>query len=72
MEAVIDLDRLDSYLSSDDAPENCMMISDLDGFLTGVLCSPDLILPSEWLPVVWGEDGSLQSLMRGSGRWSPL
>src|SRR5690606_9522138 len=28
---------------------------DLDGFLTGILCSPDLIMPSEWFPVVWNE-----------------
>lgn len=31
-----------------------MLLSDLDGFLTGILCSPDLIMPSEWLPIVWG------------------
>lgn len=49
-----DLERLDSYLSSDRSPSNSMRLSDLDGFLTGILCSPDLILPSEWLPVVWG------------------
>ncbi len=50
---MIDIERLDAFLMSDDAPENCMQISDLDGFLTGVLCSPDLIMPSEWFPVVW-------------------
>jgi uncharacterized protein len=27
---------------------------DLDGFLTGVVVGPHLILPSEWLPVIWG------------------
>ena len=32
-----------------------MLLSDLDGFLTGILCSPDLIMPSEWLPIVWGD-----------------
>ncbi len=31
-----------------------MLLSDLDGFMTGVLCSPELIMPSKWLPVVWG------------------
>jgi len=30
------------------------MLSDLDGFLTGVAIGPELILPSEWLPAVWG------------------
>ena len=28
-----------------------MQLSDLDGFLTGVICSPELIMPSTWLPV---------------------
>ena len=44
-----DLTVLDTYLSSDDSPGNCMQLSDLDGFLTGVICSPDLIVPSQWL-----------------------
>ncbi len=31
-------------------------LSDLDGFLTGIVGGPELILPSEWLPVIWGGD----------------
>jgi yecA family protein len=50
----IDLDALDDYLLSDRAPEDCMGLSDLDGFLTGIVVGPELILPSEWLPVIWG------------------
>ena len=50
---MVNLKKLDAYLTSEDAPENCMLLSDLDGFLTGILCSPDLIPPSEWLPMVW-------------------
>ena len=50
----IDLDALDDYLMSDHAPDDCMGLSDLDGFLTGIVVSPELILPSEWLPVIWG------------------
>src|SRR6478672_10130209 len=50
----IDLDALDDYLVSDHAPDNSMGLSDLDGFLTGVVVGPELILPSEWLPVIWG------------------
>ena len=49
-----DLSALDAYLSSDNSPENCMQLSDLDGFLTGVICSPDLIVPSQWLPIALG------------------
>jgi len=50
------LDELDDYLSSDASPEYCMQLSDLDGFLTGVAVSPEPIQPSEWFPVIWGDD----------------
>jgi yecA family protein len=49
-----DLDGLDSYLSSDDSPDDCMMLSDLDGFLHGVACSPVSISVDEWMPVALG------------------
>ena len=54
MESPIDLDALDNYLMSDHAPDDSMGLSDLDGFLTGIVVGPELILPSEWLPVIWG------------------
>jgi hypothetical protein len=50
----IDLDALDDYLMSDHAPDDSMGLSDLDGFLTGIVVGPELIPPSEWLPVIWG------------------
>jgi uncharacterized protein len=34
-----------------------MLISELDGFLAGILVCPDLIMPGEWLPIVWGGGG---------------
>jgi uncharacterized protein len=52
----IDLDTLDDYLMSDHAPDDSMGLSDLDGFLAGIVVGPELILPSEWLPVIWGGD----------------
>jgi uncharacterized protein len=58
----IDLDALDDYLLSEHAPENSMGLSDLDGFLTGIVVGPELILPSEWLPVIWdGEEPEFAS-----------
>ena len=50
------LDELDEFLSSEASPEGCMQLSDLDGFLTGIAIGPELIKPSEWLPVIWGDD----------------
>jgi yecA family protein len=49
-----DLDLLDAYLLSDQSPPECMLLSDLDGFLTGIAIGPELVMPSEWLPHVWG------------------
>jgi uncharacterized protein len=51
---VDDLEALDRFLMSEASPEDCMQLSDLDGFLTGIAIGPELVLPSEWLPAVWG------------------
>ncbi|HQT76436.1 UPF0149 family protein [Acidiphilium multivorum] len=50
----VDLERLDRFLMSDATPDDCMGLSDLDGFMTGIAVGPDAIMPSEWLPRVWG------------------
>lgn len=49
-----DIDVLDAFLMSDQAPEECMQLTELDGFLTGIAIGPELILPSEWLLIIWG------------------
>jgi uncharacterized protein len=49
----VDLEALDRFLMSDRSPPDCMMLSDLDGFLTGIAIGSELVLPSEWLPLVW-------------------
>ncbi len=35
-----------------------MLASTLDGFVAGILVCPELILPSEWLPEVWGANAA--------------
>lgn len=35
-------------------PDECMLLSDLDGYLTGLILCPEVVPPAEWLPVVWG------------------
>jgi uncharacterized protein len=50
----VDLEALDDFLTSDRSPPESMMLSDLDGFLTGIAVGPELVLPSEWLPLIFG------------------
>ena len=48
------LEKLLADLESDEA----MLLTQLDGFLAGIIICPDLILPGEWLPMVWGGSDS--------------
>jgi uncharacterized protein len=50
------IEVLDEFLLSEDSPEECMMISDLDGFLTAVAIGPKPFAPSQWLPVIWRQE----------------
>lgn len=49
-----ELDRLESLL---DAFPEAMDIEMLDGFFTALVCSPKLVMPSEYMPHVLGGDG---------------
>ncbi|MEQ8966582.1 MAG: UPF0149 family protein [Azospirillaceae bacterium] len=59
VELPADLQRLDDFLMSDAVADDAMLLSELDGFLAGLHVSPSLILPSEWFPLIWGEDETL-------------
>jgi uncharacterized protein len=48
------LKQLEKELSGLPDDSEPMLISELDGFLAGILVCPDLIMPGEWLPMVWG------------------
>jgi len=52
------LKDLERFLSRPELDDDAMLLSELDGFLAGVAVCPELIMPSEWLPVVWGNGGS--------------
>jgi uncharacterized protein len=51
------LDRLNALLYALPVETMPMSLSELDGYVTGVLACPELIAPSDWLPHVWGETG---------------
>lgn len=56
----IDLDRLEALLFALPQENAPMTLSELDGYVTGLLTCPEMIQPSEWLPDVWGETGDAQ------------
>ncbi|MEZ0167516.1 UPF0149 family protein [Microvirga sp. TS319] len=48
------LKLLEKKLLSLPIDSDAMLVTELDGFLAGILVCPDLIMPGEWLPLVWG------------------
>lgn len=55
-----DLDHLNAMLQALPMQTMPMTLSELDGYVTGILACPDMIPPSEWLPHVWGETGEAE------------
>ena len=53
-----DLDRLHRLLSRLPVAQMPMTVSELDGFVTGILACPETMSPSLWLHHVWGENGT--------------
>jgi uncharacterized protein len=54
------LNRLDALLHALPFDTMPMALSELDGYVTGLLACPEMIPPSDWLPHVWGETGDAQ------------
>ena len=55
-----EFDELDAFLLSDRTSDDAMTMDTLHGFLTAILIGPETIMPSEWLPKVWGDDASAE------------
>jgi uncharacterized protein len=51
-----DPNALDRFLKSERAPSNSVMMSEFDGFLTGIAVGPELARPSEWLSLISGAE----------------
>lgn len=45
--------KLNEALDALPEPADPMLLSQLDGYLAGILVCPELIMPGEWLPGVW-------------------
>jgi len=44
------------FLASPSAPRQALSVLELDGYLTGVVVAPDLIMPSRWMAGIWGDE----------------
>jgi uncharacterized protein len=50
------IDSLNAILDDIEMMPDAMCVSELDGYVAGLLLCPEMIPPSEWLPEVWGLD----------------
>ncbi len=49
-----EMDELGGFLMSSATSDETMMMDTLDGFLTAIVSGPVMIIPSEWMPKIWG------------------
>lgn len=49
------LDRIDKDADTEGKDEGVLDVSELDGMFTAVVSGPVSVLPSQWLPAVWGD-----------------
>lgn len=52
----VSLDELANFLNSSSAPSGCMDLSELDGFLAGLVAGPEVVPREEWLPEIWDNE----------------
>lgn len=55
-------EELDDLAACLESIPTAMSIEQLDGFLTGLVCSPELVMPSSYFPHIFGEDHEFQNV----------
>ena len=63
-----EFNELDEFLLSDEASDECMDISTLDGFLTALVIGPNTVMPSQWQPVVRGLESGQEMVWESTDR----
>jgi uncharacterized protein len=53
-ESVSLFEEIDEYLEQYGNDDSILNVSELDGFLVALLAAPEMIMPSEWIPAIWG------------------
>ena len=49
------LNRIDEDAVTEGLDEGVLVIPELDGFLTAIVSGPVVLVPSRWLPALWGD-----------------
>jgi uncharacterized protein len=57
-----DLEHLDTLLETFAVPRDGMSLEMLDGFLSALVVGPELVMPSEYLPLVWNGEPEWASI----------
>ena len=57
-----ELDRLNDLLNQIPVEREGMRLVEFDGYVAALIVCPEMILPSEWLPPVWGVDGVFEHI----------
>ncbi len=47
--------ELAKFLAADERPEESMIYPELYGFLFAVCCAPEMVMPSDWLPLIFND-----------------
>lgn len=58
-----ELEELDQFLLYGVDNDEAMTLDTLDGYLHAIAIGPQTIMPSQWLPKVWGEDSAMMPPM---------
>lgn len=46
---------LEKFMERPGQPEGTLTYREMQGFLFTVVCAPEMVVPSEWLPRIFGE-----------------
>src|SRR3954447_14135854 len=49
------LDRVNEDAVTESSDEGLLDVSELDGFCTAIVSGPETVVPSQWLPAIWGD-----------------
>jgi uncharacterized protein len=54
----LECDELDDFLLSVEHDDAVLNLSEFDGFITAIVSGPTTIMPSDWIPALWGGEAN--------------